>query len=105
MRHHHIRKMDAARKKLTPGQRCDLVREVYQAVLDDTESFEPHGIGADMAYLFGAIVDKEGRDYVQLAPGGLLDLLQRRFPDPGHAIWLWVFPLEGAAGPAAPPAG
>lgn len=40
---------------LSPFERLNLVREVYHAIYDDTESFEMDNAGSHLSYLLGAI--------------------------------------------------
>lgn len=66
--------------------------EVFSAILDATESFDHQGIGTDLAYLLGAIVDPSGEGFVDWSsvvrdePPALLAILRERLPK-DHAVW------------------
>ena len=78
-------------RDLTDVQRLQLIREVYESFLPETESF--HGrTGGDLACLLGAIADRTGHETFQVHAGedseflALLDLL---FPDE-HKAWEFI---------------
>lgn len=64
-----------------------LIRELYKAVYHETESFEKKNIGADLAYLVGAIVN----DSICIWPANepLLQLLMKNFPKT-HQLWTYL---------------
>ena len=72
----------------------DLALSVYETVFRETESFEENNVGADLAYLLGAILkntpnedrfecERDGRHEV------ILSVLTDTFP-PGHSVWAFV---------------
>jgi hypothetical protein len=66
----------------------DVMREVYQAVLDRSESFEEDRIGADLAYLLGAMLKGEFCAWPADRPFVLV--LRELFPDSEHVVWNYV---------------
>lgn len=62
-------------KRLTINEKLALVRRVYNHVLDHTESFEEEHIGADLAYLLGAIANGSCCEWEEDRP--LVELLKR----------------------------
>jgi hypothetical protein len=88
--------------KLSKSQRCVLAAKVFQAVADEFASFNEEGVGADLAYLLGAILDDSNRqsgfvdwsrDCVGPVAPAILDVLRRSFPEESP---LWGFiRLEG----------
>ncbi len=78
-------------------RRCQLAAEVYKALVDKTESFEHEKIGANIAYLLGAItsngkfevlVDKK-REPIHNGHAEFIFLLNETFTT-GHAVWNFV---------------
>lgn len=79
-------------RKLTDLQRVRLIREVYDALFRETESFREDDVGVQLAYLFGAIADRSGRETIELRSqddGRVLALLERLFAE-GHAVWDFI---------------
>jgi len=66
---------------------ASLAVDVYECVLRETESFEEQGIGADLAYLMGAILKDNLCEWPESCP--LLQLLRQHYP-PEHPIWRHV---------------
>jgi len=76
-------------------RRAMLAREVYEAVLDGTESFE--GIGEPLAYLMGAILkgpaaNNNSIDVIATNSTDvqLVYILRNKWPDPDMPIWDYV---------------
>jgi hypothetical protein len=65
----------------------DLARTVYEVVLGATGSFEDDRIGADLAYLLGAILKGNQCEWPEDRP--LVRLLREHFP-PQHALWQYI---------------
>lgn len=93
----------AARKShprnIPPGERCKLAREVFDAAFEARESFREEHIGADLAYLLGAIVDyRNFRDAIVdwspeaygEEPPALLAILKEKFPSRHHKVWEFI---------------
>lgn len=79
---------------LLEQQRLELVRSVSQTVFDNKESFREEHIGADLAYLIIAIVDRnwEHVDWTVEGYGGeckLLELLEATTPAV-NPVWLFI---------------
>lgn len=81
----------AKKRKLTDLERVQLIRELYESFLPETESF--HGCtGGNLAYLLGAISDRTGHETFQVHSGEdheFLALLDMLFPD-GHKVWDFI---------------
>jgi len=78
---------DFVKSKRPPSEEKDmvaLIRELYKTTYHETESFEEQNIGADLAYLVGAIVN----DCVCIWPPNepLVQVLKKRFPKE-HRLW------------------
>jgi hypothetical protein len=67
--------------------RLALLAEVYAAVYEGCESFERDEVGADLAYLLGAIARGSSCEWPEGRP--LVLLLRAAFPD-GHPVWGFV---------------
>jgi hypothetical protein len=67
------------------------LRELYSVVYSNTESFEVDDIGADLAYLMGAIVSDDVCTWPADRP--LVLILKAHF-QPSHEVWRYVR-LEG----------
>ena len=61
--------------------------EVYQAVVDATETLESYDIGADLAYLLGAIITQSGCEWPRNRP--IVFVLQNAF-GPDHPVWSYI---------------
>lgn len=77
--------------KLKPDM-IDLLRELYSEMYQHTESFEEHLIGADVAYLMGAVVSENCCIWPSDRP--LVKLLHEHFPKE-HEIWKYVAVVDG----------
>lgn len=73
--------------RLSPTKRLELIRDVYQVVLDNTESFSEQRIGESLAYLCGAIAQNSWCQWNLKEP--LVKLLQRHFK-PDHPVWNYI---------------
>jgi len=77
------------------ASRCRLAREVFDKVYDARESFRVNDLGADVAYLLGAILDPEdqGRSWVDWTLGATrpdtVALFKEVFP-PNHGVWKFI---------------
>ena len=69
------------------SRRLPLLREVYEAVYNEVESFEEENIGADLAYLLGAMLEGSCCDWDADRP--FVKLLRGHFPQ-RHSIWGYV---------------
>lgn len=65
----------------------ELLQELYRVMYKRTNSFELNNIGADLAYLMGAIVSDNCCVWPANQP--LVAILQENFP-PDHAIWNYL---------------
>lgn len=65
-------------------EKIGLIREVYQAVLTGTESFELENIGADLAYIMGAIATDGLTSFDETRP--IVKVIKEKFPEK-HGIW------------------
>jgi len=70
---------------MKPKRIAELIAEVYEAFLDETESFEACGI--DLAYLLGAIAVDQSVEWNSANPG--LAIVSRRFPTK-HRVWKFI---------------
>jgi len=69
-------------------RRATLAREVYATIEHGTESLEADNLGADLAYLLGAILRGDsGCAWDHDRP--LVRLLRQHFAD-GHAVWRYA---------------
>lgn len=71
-----------------------LINEVFDAVFDRCETFREDNVGADLAYLLGAISDPKGSfvDWSKDAYDGhnqLYTILILHFP-PRHDVWKFI---------------
>ena len=64
-----------------------LMRDVYDFLLYETESFEEQNIGSDAFYLMGAIMKGTKCEWPPGRP--IVTLLRNRF-DPDHVIWSFI---------------
>jgi len=81
---------DFVKSKCTPKAKkdvVDLIRELYKVVYREIESFEKQNIGADMAYLVGAIVNDNFCLWPPDEP--ILRLLTKSFPKE-HQLWRYL---------------
>lgn len=91
---------DARLRRLEGVSVLALAHEVWEKVFCETDSFRENNIGADLAYLMGAIIDLRFPDdsFVDWSPEGygddgppaLLGILKERFPA-DHAVWEFIF--------------
>ena len=68
----------------TLNQRARCAKEVYNAIFLGTVSFEEDDIGADLAYLLGAILLDDFCSWPTTRP--ILGILRETFPA-NHAVW------------------
>ncbi|MBW3598184.1 MAG: hypothetical protein KY475_13050 [Planctomycetes bacterium] len=73
-----------------PEQRARLAVEIFDTVFRATETFEE--VGAELAYLLGAILKDSAAEY-HLNESPLYDILSIPFPDT-HPIWNHFVPYE-----------
>jgi hypothetical protein len=81
---------------LTSFERVELAQEIFDLVYREVETFREKNIGADLAYLLGAIVDTTeetssvdwGLAYGDERPY-LLDLFERLLPA-DHLVWQFI---------------
>ncbi len=89
----------AKKKKQRPitalGQ-ARLAKYIYQYVYSESESFEEHDLGADLAYLLGAILTSTRSRLVvcELAESRLLVEKLRDGYKPNHAVWEHITILQ-----------
>jgi hypothetical protein len=62
-----------------------LALDAYNAVVDATESLEEQNVGADLAYLMGAILGDTSCEWPKGRP--IMRILRTAFPSKRHAIW------------------
>lgn len=70
-------------------QRHALAVEVYEHILGATESFEEQNIGADLAYLLGAILKGSEVEWDSESPPALNGVLSEGF-EFAHPVWEYV---------------
>ena len=79
---------------MTRDEKAELALSVFDTLYDETETFREENIGADLAYLMGAILDTGEESYVDWSteaygePPALLEILRRTFP---HACPVWNY--------------
>lgn len=84
----HQAQVEAATKPTA----ASLAREIFQVLVHETETFREDNVGADLAYLMGAILDPSGEEFVDWRPCScpqaptLLTLLREHF-DATHSLW------------------
>ncbi|MBE7465989.1 MAG: hypothetical protein HS116_21140 [Planctomycetes bacterium] len=86
-------------RNIPPGERCKLAREVFEAAYEARDSFREEHLGADLAYLLGAIVDYRNfedahvdwtRDAYGEESPELLAILKEKFPNRHHQVWEFI---------------
>lgn len=89
-------KLNQTKLSLSDAARITLARTVFDAVFDSHESFREDNIGADLAYLIGAILSLDPTDYVDWTkdmyedgPPVLLETLWMCF-ESSHAVWNFI---------------
>jgi hypothetical protein len=70
-----------------PEQVLALATEVYQTVFDETEGFYGFEVGADLAYLLGAVLKDATCEWPENRE--ILEIL-RRVLGPEHPVWAFV---------------
>jgi hypothetical protein len=68
-------------------QRLQLLRELYETAHNETESFEQEDVGADLAYLMGAVLEDSHCSWEADRP--LVRLLREHLPS-SHAAWEFI---------------
>jgi hypothetical protein len=68
-------------------KQLELLKCLYQTVYQQTESLEQGDVGADLAYLMGAILNQSRCEWPEDRP--LVQLLRHHF-DPRHRIWKFI---------------
>lgn len=68
-------------------QRAALAASIYTTVFERAESFEEQNIGADLAYLMGAILTEKHVEFGVTRP--LMLILVNEYP-PEHSVWTYV---------------
>jgi hypothetical protein len=88
--------LDFATPGLSAEQRAQLAAEVFDVAIKSFEVFGEQNVGADLAYLMGAIVDEpENASFVDWSPDvinrevAILKPLRAHFP-PEHSFWKFV---------------
>lgn len=76
-----------ANRPLPKRKKLDLILEVYQAVYEMCDTFEEEAIGADLAYLMGAIARSQICTWHEGRP--LVLALREKFP-PEHPVWGFI---------------
>lgn len=66
-----------------------LIRAVYEAAFEETESFELDSVGADLAYLMGTIAKAHPLGFAARRDSQLMDILEETFPD-DHVVWTFI---------------
>ncbi len=83
---------------MTSTQRCILANTVFDCVFANCETFREDNVGADLAYLLGAITDLHNPNdsFVDWSvegygktPPRLLEIIRREFPLE-HDVWRFV---------------
>lgn len=69
------------------SRRLQLLRDLYEVVFNETESLEAEDIGADLAYLMGAVLKDSCCDWDAERP--LVQLLREQFPG-RHPVWRFI---------------
>ena len=81
--------------KITDQERLDLAHEIFDLVYDKCETFREDNVGADLAYLMGAITDKKHPNdsfvdvYTDEDEPKLISILKDNLPD-DHRVWEFV---------------
>ena len=81
---------------MTREEKADLALKVFDTVYNETETFREENIGADLAYLMGAILDTGEDSYVDWSSEvyaeekpTLLEILKKGFPRKAP-IWNYI---------------
>ena len=69
-------------------QKVKLIGEVYQTVFEGTESFEVENVGADLAYVLGAIA-KDSFCEFSLKNSAFIRILLNKFKK-SHPVWKYT---------------
>lgn len=78
--------------KLTSEQKIKIIKQVFNACVNFSDSFDNDNIGADLAYLFGAIAKGTCVDFTENGAGerpALYQILINEFPET-HVIWKFI---------------
>ena len=76
-----------SQRNLKDRQRLQLLRELYETVHNETESFEQEDVGADLAYLMGAVLEDSHCRWEADRP--LVRLLRKHLPV-SHVAWEYI---------------
>ncbi len=81
---------------MTKEEKADLALKVFNNVYNETETFREENMGADLAYLMGAILDTGEESYADWSsevygeePPALLEILKRSFPE-DSSLWNYI---------------
>ena len=66
-----------------------LAIDVYNVVLDATESLEEGSVGSDLAYIMGAILGG-GKFAISDVSRPIVNILAKAYPEDDHPIWRHV---------------
>lgn len=73
---------------------CRVAMMVYEATCAEVESLEEQNLGADLAYVMGAICKNGFVEWDRDALPELHDILKRRFPI-DHPVWSFIAIMNG----------
>ncbi|MCI0604372.1 hypothetical protein L0156_15350 [bacterium] len=81
---------------MTKEEKADLALKVFDTAYNETETFREENMGADLAYLMGAILDTGEVSYVDWSsevygeePPALLEILKRSFSE-DSTLWNFI---------------
>jgi hypothetical protein len=80
---------------MTKEEKADLALKVFDTAYNETETFREENIGADLAYLMGAILDTGEESYVDWSSEvygeepSALQILKRSFPE-HSTLWNYI---------------
>jgi hypothetical protein len=74
---------------LSFSQRATLAKEVEHKIFRETNSYRQDGVGAELAYLLGAILDNGKWENHDNITAGFLKRL-RKFFSKNHDIWRFI---------------
>jgi len=77
-----------ATASLSDTDRLHLIRQVFDLLFRETESFY-NRTGGNLAYLLGGIASGTPMDFSEAGDREFVDCLRRRFPE-SHPLWIFV---------------
>ncbi len=86
------------KKDLSKNDRLDLIVDIGETCIEQTETLSHDGLGTLLAYLFMAIANSEDRGGIQLFEDSgtdreIIDFFRKHFPE-AHPIWRFISYLE-----------